>query len=54
MSEKEIELTSKQKAIKINSEKEANLVYKEIIRITKAVLLASLIMLTGLLIGLGI
>lgn len=52
MSEKE--LTIKEKNIQNNGLKEANLVHKDIISIIRAVLLGSLIMFIGILIGFGI
>lgn len=54
MNEKEIELTSKEKAIQTNFEKEANLIHNEIIYIIKAMLIGCLIIFIGMLIGLGI
>lgn len=54
MNEKEIELTSREKAIKVNSEKEANLVQNEIVYTIKILLLICFIMLIGFLIGIGI
>ncbi len=54
MNEKEIELTSEQKTIKTNSEKEANLIHKDIFYIIKAILVGCLIMFVGILIGFGI
>ncbi len=50
----EKELTTKEKLIQSNALKEANEVYKEIINIIKAILLGSLIMFIGILIGFGI
>ena len=50
----EKELTSKEKAIQSNALKEANEVHKEIVYIIKAMLLGSLIMCVGILIGFGI
>ena len=50
----EKELTTKEKEIQNNALKEANEVHKEIIYIIKAILLSSLIMFIGILIGFGI
>ncbi len=50
----EKELTTKEKEIQSNALKEANEVHKDIIYIIKAILLGSLIMCIGILIGFGI
>lgn len=50
----EKELTIKEKDIQAESIKEANLIHKDIISIIRAILLGSLIMFIGILIGFGI
>ena len=50
----EKELTNKEKEIQTKALKEANEVHKDIVYIIKAVLIGSLIMFTGILIGFGI
>ena len=50
----EKELSTKEKAIQVNSLKEVNIIHKDIVYIIKAILIGSLIMFIGILIGFGI